>query len=123
VFDICGKLTSENRMCHSLVLKKVDEIRWTELLLNVGKARGFVGRNMECDEEQMRCKGTMNLSDEGVGFFWWGWFVTVSNVHGMHTSAGWANQGLRVLAAMLTVGEIDSADLCDCRFVKKKSTA
>ena len=35
----------------------------------MGKARGFVGRNMECDEEQIRCKGTSNLSDEGVGFF------------------------------------------------------
>ena len=43
MFDICGKLTSQNRMCHNLVLKQVDEIRWTKLLLNVGKARGFVG--------------------------------------------------------------------------------
>jgi len=30
-------------MCHNLVLKQVDEIRWTELLLNVVKAKGFVG--------------------------------------------------------------------------------
>jgi hypothetical protein len=104
-------------------LKPVDEIRWTELLLNVGKARGFVGRNMECDEEQMRCKGTSNMSDEGVGFFWWGWFVIVSNVHGMHSSAGWPKQGLRVLVTMPTVGEIGSADLCGCRFVKGKSAA
>jgi hypothetical protein len=49
--------------------------------------------------------------------------VTVSNVHGMHTSAGWPNQGLRVLAVMPTVGEIGSADLCGCRFVKGKSAA
>jgi hypothetical protein len=37
---------------------------------------------MECDEEQMRCKGTSNLSDEGVGFFWWGWFVSVKSARG-----------------------------------------
>jgi len=49
--------------------------------------------------------------------------VTVSNVHGMHTSAGWPNQGLRMLAAMPTVVEIGSADLCGCRFVKGKSAA
>jgi len=77
----------------------------------VGKARGFVGRNVKCDEEQMRCKGTSNLSDEGVGFFWWGWFVTVLNVHEVHTSAGCPKQGLRVLVAMPTVGEISSVDL------------
>jgi hypothetical protein len=82
------------------------------LCLNVGKAKRFRGRNMDCDEEQMWCEGTSNLSDEGVGFFWWGWFVTVLNVHGMHTSAGCPKQGLRVLAAMPTVGEISSADLC-----------
>jgi hypothetical protein len=88
MFDICGKLTGQTEWCHNSVLKQVDKIRWTELLLNVGKARGFVGRrNMDC-EEQMRCKGTSNLSDEGVGFFWWRWFVTVSNVHDVHTSAG-----------------------------------
>jgi hypothetical protein len=28
--------------------------------------------------------------------------VTVSNVHGMHASAGWPKQALRVLAAMPT---------------------
>jgi hypothetical protein len=78
---------------------------------------------MDCDEEQMRYKDTSNLFDEGVGFFWWGWFVTVSNVHGMHTSAGCPKQGLRVLAAMPTVGEIGSADLCGCRFVKGKSAS
>jgi hypothetical protein len=44
-------------------------------------------------------------------------------VHEMHTSAGWPKQGLRVLAAMPTVGEIGIADLCGCRFVKGKSTA
>ena len=77
-------------------------------------------RNVDCDEEQMRCKGTSNLSDEGVGFFWWGWFVTVSNVHEVHSSAGWPKQGLRVLAAMPSVGEIVSADLCGCGFVKGK---
>jgi len=38
--------------------------------------------------------------------------VTVLNVHGMHTSAGCPKQGLGVLAAMPTVGEIGSADLC-----------
>ena len=69
---------------------------------------------MECDEEQMRCKGTSSLSDEGVGFFWWGWFVTVLNVHGVHASAGWPKWGLRALAAMPTMGEIGSADLCGC---------
>jgi len=47
----------------------------------------------------------------------------VSNVHGMHTSAGCPKQGLRVLAAMPTVGKIGSADLCGCRFVKGKSAA
>jgi hypothetical protein len=41
----------------------------------------------------------------------------------MHTSAGWPKQGLRVLAAMPTVGEIGSADLCCCSFVKEKSAA
>ena len=46
------------------------------------------------------------------GSFWWGWFVTVLNVHEVHTSAGCPKQGLRVLAAMPTVGEISSADLC-----------
>jgi hypothetical protein len=45
----------------------------------------------------------------------------VLNVHEVHTSAGCPKQGLRVLAAMLTVGEIGSADLCGCRFVKGKS--
>jgi hypothetical protein len=80
------------------------KIQWTKLLLNVGKARGFVGRNMECDEEQKSCKGTLNLSDEGIGFFWWGLFVTVLNVHEVHTSASCPKQCLRVLAAMLTVG-------------------
>ena len=74
------------------------------MLLIVDKARGFVERNMECDEEQMRCKGTSNLSDEGVGFFWWGWFVTVLNMHEVHASAGWPKWGLRVLAAMPTMG-------------------
>jgi hypothetical protein len=47
----------------------------------------------------------------------------VSNVHGMHTSAGCPKQGLRVLAAMPTGAEIGSADLCSCRFVKEKSAA
>jgi len=78
---------------------------------------------MDCDKEQMRCKGTSNLSDEGVGFFWWGWFVTVLNVHEVHTSAGCPKQGLRMLAAMPTVEEIGSADLCGWRFVKGKSAA
>jgi len=50
---------------------------------------------MDCDEEQMRCEGTSNLSDEGVGFFWWGWFVTVLNVHKVHASADCPKQGLR----------------------------
>ena len=59
------------------------------MLLNVVKARGFVGRNMDCDEEQMQCKGTSNLSDEGVRFFWWGWFVIVSNVHEVYISASY----------------------------------
>jgi hypothetical protein len=77
------------------------KIRWTELLLNVGKAKGFVGRNMDYDEEQMQCKGTSNLFDEGVRFFWWRWFVTVSNMHEVHTSAGCPK---RVLAAMPTGG-------------------
>jgi hypothetical protein len=49
--------------------------------------------------------------------------VTVSNVHGMHTSAGWPKQALRVLAAMPNRGEIGSADLCGCRFVKGKLAA
>jgi len=44
-------------------------------------------------------------------------------VHGMHASAGWPKQGLRVLAAMPIVGEIGSVDLCGCRFVKGKSAA
>ena len=52
-----------------------------------------MGRNMEGDEEQMRCEGTSSLSDEGVGFFWWGWFVTVLKVHGVHASAGWPKWG------------------------------
>jgi len=47
----------------------------------------------------------------------------VSNVHEVHASAGWPKQGLRVLAAMPSVGEIGSADLCGCRFVKGKSVA
>jgi len=38
--------------------------------------------------------------------------VTVSKVHEVHASAGWPKQGLRVLAAMPSVGEIVSADLC-----------
>jgi hypothetical protein len=57
---------------------------------------------MDCDEEQMWCKGTLNLSDEGVGFFWWGSFETVSNVHEVHTLIGCLKQCLAVLAAMLT---------------------
>jgi len=44
-------------------------------------------------------------------------------VHEVHTSAGCPKQCLRVLAAMPTVEEIDSADLCGCRFVKGKSAA
>jgi hypothetical protein len=36
--------------------------------------------------------------------------VTVSKVHEVHASAGWPKQGLRVLAAMPSVGEIVSAD-------------
>ena len=47
----------------------------------------------------------------------------MSNVHEVHTSAGCTKQCLRVLAAMPTVGEIGSADLCGCRFVKGKSAA
>jgi len=47
----------------------------------------------------------------------------VLNVHKVHASAGCPKQGLRVLAAMPTVGEISSADLCGCRFVKGKSAA
>jgi hypothetical protein len=43
MFDICGKLTGQTEWCHSLILKQVDEILWTELLLNVGKVRGFMG--------------------------------------------------------------------------------
>jgi hypothetical protein len=39
----------------------------------------------------------------------------------MHASTGWPKQGLRVLAAMPTVGEIGSADLCGCKFIKEKS--
>ena len=70
----------------------------------MGKTRGFVRRNMVCDEEQMRFKGTSNLSDEGVRFFWWGWFVTVLNVHEVHASASCPKQCLRVLAAMPTMG-------------------
>jgi len=38
--------------------------------------------------------------------------VTVSNVHGMHTSAGWPKQALRVLAAMPT-GEKSAAQIVD----------
>jgi len=45
------------------------------------------------------------------------------NVHEVHTSAGCPKQYLRVLAAMPTVGEIDSADLCGYRFIKGKSAA
>ena len=45
------------------------------------------------------------------------------NVHEVHTSAGCPKQCLRVLAAMPIVGEIGSADLCGCRFVKGKSAA
>ena len=45
------------------------------------------------------------------------------NVHEMHTSVGCPKQSLKVLAAMPTVGEIDSVDLHDYRFVKKKSAA
>lgn len=69
-----------------------------------------------------RCgaKGTSNLSDEGVGFFWWGWFVTVLNVHEVHASAGWPKWGLRALAAMPTMGEIGSADLCGHRFRQRE---
>jgi len=44
-------------------------------------------------------------------------------MHEVHTSAGCPKQGLRVLAAMPTVGEIGSADLCGWRFVKEKSAA
>jgi len=44
-------------------------------------------------------------------------------VHEVHTSAGCPKQCLRVLAAMPTVEEIGSADLCGCRFVKGKSAA
>ena len=46
--------------------------------------------------------------------------LSVSKVHEVHASAGWPKQGLRVLAAMPSVGEIVSADLCGCRFVKGK---
>jgi len=46
--------------------------------------------------------------------------VTVLNMHEVHTSVGCPKQGLRVLAAMPTVKEIGSADLCGCRFVKEK---
>jgi len=37
----------------------------------------------------------------------------------MHASAGWPKHGLRVLAAMPTVGEIGSADLCGCSSSKE----
>ena len=47
----------------------------------------------------------------------------MSNVHKVHALAGWPKQGLRVLAAMPSVREIGSADLCGCRFVKGKSAA
>jgi len=36
--------------------------------------------------------------------------VTVSNVHGMHASAGWPKQALKVLAAMPT-GEKSAAQI------------
>jgi hypothetical protein len=49
--------------------------------------------------------------------------VTVLNVHEVHTSAGCPKQCLRVLVAMPTEREIDSADLWCCRFVKEKSAA
>ena len=52
---------------------------------------------------------------------WYKCTVTVLNMHEVHTSAGCPKQGLRVLAAMPTVGEIGSADLYGCRFVKEKS--
>jgi len=45
------------------------------------------------------------------------------NMHEVHTSAGCPKQYLRVLAAMPTMGEIGSANLCGCRFVKGKSAA
>ena len=47
----------------------------------------------------------------------------MSNVHEVHALAGWPKQGLKVLAAMPSLGEIGSTDLCDCRFVKGKSVA
>jgi hypothetical protein len=59
----------------------------------------------------------------GRRVFWWGWFVTVLNVHEVHTSTGCPKQVLKVLAAMPTVGEIGSADLCGCGFVKGESVA
>ena len=49
--------------------------------------------------------------------------MTVLNVHEVHTSTGCPKQYLRVLAAMPIVGEIGSADLWGCRFVKGKSAA
>jgi len=47
----------------------------------------------------------------------------VLNVHEMHTLVSCPKQSLKMLAAVPTVGEIDSVDLHDYRFVKKKSTA
>jgi len=41
----------------------------------------------------------------------------------VHTSAGCPKQYLRVLAAMSTVREIGSVDLCGCRFIKEKLAA
>jgi hypothetical protein len=34
MFDICGKLTSQNRMCHSLALKQVDEVLLVGVICN-----------------------------------------------------------------------------------------
>jgi len=38
--------------------------------------------------------------------------VTLSNVHGIHTSTGWLKQDLEVLAAMPIVEGIGSTNLC-----------
>jgi hypothetical protein len=74
VFDIGGKLTSQNRMCHSLALKQVDEIWWIELLLNVGKARGFVGETWivtrnKCGVRVLRICPTRESGSFGGGGF------------------------------------------------------
>ncbi|KAB5519887.1 hypothetical protein DKX38_024206 [Salix brachista] len=62
-----GILDTDDGLCSVKNLEaKSRRDLWIDLLLNMVKVKGFMGRNIDYDEEQIQCKGTLNLYDEGV---------------------------------------------------------